>query len=146
MAYRGKYTPKNKSKYVGDWSKITYRSLWERNLMRWCDDNPDVKQWGSEEVVIPYVCATDGKKHRYYIDFAIIFKNGNKYLVEVKPDKETKPPKPPKRKTKRFLSEQLTFAKNQSKWKAANEFALDNGWKFVVWTENHLKSLGLKIL
>jgi hypothetical protein len=146
MAYRGKYTPKNKSKYVGDYTKITYRSLWERNLMRWCDENPDVKQWGSEEVVIPYVCATDGKKHRYFIDFAIIFKNGNKYLVEVKPDKETKPPKPPKRKSKRYISEQLTYAKNQSKWKAANDFALDNGWKFVVWTENHLKSLGLKIL
>lgn len=146
MAYRGKYTPKNKGKYVGDPAKITYRSLWERNLMRWCDENPDVKQWGSEEVVIPYVCSTDGKRHKYFIDFAIIFKNGNKYLVEVKPDKETKPPKPPKKKTKRYISEQLTYVKNQSKWKAASEFAKDNGWSFVVWTEDHLKQLGLKIL
>ena len=146
MAYRGSYTPKNKQKYMGDSSKITYRSLWERNLMRWCDANPDVKQWVSEEVVIPYICGTDGRHHRYFIDFAIIFENGNKYLIEVKPDKETKPPKPPKRKTKRYINEQLTYVKNQSKWKAANEFALDNGWTFQVWTENTLKSLGIKAL
>ena len=146
MAYKGRYTPKNKGKYLGDYTKIVYRSLWERNVFRWLDDNPDILKWNSEDVVIPYVCGTDGRRHRYYIDIYFEAKNGKKYLIEIKPKKETMPPKPPKRKTKRYLSEQLTYVKNQSKWKAATEFAKDNGVEFYVWHEDVLKSLGIKIL
>ena len=54
MSYRGKYTIKDKSKYAGDHKKVVYRSLWERQAFRWCESNPNVVRWNSEEVVIPY--------------------------------------------------------------------------------------------
>lgn len=146
MAYKGKYTPKNKNKYVGDHTKIVYRSLWERQTFKWLDDHPHVLEWNSEDVIVPYVCETDNKVHRYFVDLYFKTKDGKKYLIEIKPKKETKPPKKPKRQTKRFISESLTYIKNQSKWKAATEFALDNGAVFQVWTEDTLKGLGIKIL
>lgn len=130
---------------MGDPAKVTYRSLWERNAFRWLEDNPNVKAWCSEEVVIPYVCETDKKVHRYFVDLYFITADNKKFLIEIKPDRETKPPKGT-RKSKRYLSEALTFVKNQSKWKAAQEFATDNGATFQVWTENTLEQLGIKTL
>ena len=55
MAYSGKYKPLNPKKYVGNSSKVIYRSLWERKLMVYCDNNDKVLEWGSEEVIIPYL-------------------------------------------------------------------------------------------
>jgi hypothetical protein len=146
MAYRGKFTPKNPDKYLGNIQNITYRSLWERNAFRWIDANPDIVGWVSEEIVIPYICATDKKRHRYFVDIYFETKEGKRYLIEIKPDKETRPPKIPKKRTRRYISEALTYAKNQSKWEAADSFAKDNGLIFQVWTENHLKALGIRIL
>ena len=62
MAYSGKYTPKNPSKYYGDPTKITYRSLWERKCMLIFDDNPNILKWGSEEIAIPYMSPVDRKE------------------------------------------------------------------------------------
>jgi hypothetical protein len=146
MAYRGKFTPKNKDKYVGDYTNITYRSLWERNTFRWIDANNDIVKWNSEEVVIPYRCATDNKMHRYFIDLWFKTKDGKTYIIEIKPKSQTTPPKSPARRTRKYISEAMTYAKNQSKWMAATEFAKDNGITFQVWTEDTLKGLGIKIL
>ena len=146
MSYKGRYTIKKPEKYAGDPTKVVYRSLWERNAFRWCENNPDVKLWNSEDVVVPYVYSVDKSLHRYYVDLLIQMKNGKTYLIEIKPKKETSPPKSPKRKTKRYLNEQLTYIKNTDKWKAADKFAEHNGWKFQVWTEDTLKNLGIKIL
>ena len=66
--------------------------------------------------------------------------------VEIKPKKETVPPKKPKRKSKKYLNEVLTYVKNTDKWTAASEFADAKGWKFQVWTEDTLKNLGIKLL
>ena len=49
MAYSGKYKPKNLNKYRGDPDKVTYRSHWEKLCFLWCDRNPDIKYWSSEE-------------------------------------------------------------------------------------------------
>lgn len=146
MAYKGRFTPKNVSKYAGDHKKITYRSLWERNAFRWCDTNSSVVKWNSEEVVIPYYCRTDNKMHRYFVDLLIEFKGGRTILVEIKPKKETLPPKTPSRKSKRYLNEVSTFIKNQDKWAAAKLFADKHNIEFQVWTEDTLKSLGIKLL
>lgn len=146
MAYRGRYTPKNKDKYAGDPTGIVYRSLWERNTFRWLDANPDVVAWGSEEIVVPYVCGTDNKVHRYFVDLFFKTTDGKMYLIEIKPKKELTPPKNPGKRTRKYISESLTYIKNQSKWKAANEFALDHNMIFQVWTEDTLKSLGITIL
>ena len=145
MSYKGKFTPKNKEKYVGDSKQIVYRSLWERNTFRWLDTNSEIVAWNSEEIVIPYVCGTDNKVHRYFVDVWFKNKQGKTYLIEIKPKRELTPPKKGKRQTRKYISESLTYIKNQSKWKAAQEFALDNGWEFHIWTEETLKNLGIKI-
>jgi len=146
MAYKGKFTPKNPQKYVGDVKGIVYRSLWERNTFRWIDANANIVAWNSEEVVVPYICGTDNKVHRYFMDLWFKTSDGKTYIVEIKPKKQTQPPKEPKRKTRRYIKESLTYIKNQSKWEAASEFAANRGWHFQVWTEDTLKSMGIKII
>lgn len=146
MAYKGKYTPKNPDKYVGDVKNIVYRSLWERNTFRWVDSNTSIAYWNSEECVIPYICETDKKVHRYYMDLWFQMQDGKNFIIEIKPKSQTAPPKTPKKRTRRYIKESLTYVKNRSKWSAATEFALDRGWSFQVWTEDTLKSLGIKIL
>lgn len=110
--------------------------------MRWCDRNASVLEWGSETVVIPYKSPVDNKLHRYFVDFYVKIKNKEnkitKYLVEIKPEKFTKPPEIPKRQTKKFIQEVFQYGTNQAKWKAANEFCQDRGMKFLVLTENDL--------
>ena len=71
MSYSGRYTLKKPEKYAGDAKNVVYRSLWERNAFRWCENNPKVKLWNSEEVVIPYKSTVDKKLHRYYEDLLI---------------------------------------------------------------------------
>ena len=95
MAYKGKYTIKDTKKYLGDPTKVTYRSLWERQAFKWCENNPRVKRWNSEEIVVPYKCKTDGKLHRYFVDLLVEFDNKDIILVEIKPKKETVAPKKP---------------------------------------------------
>tara|TARA_B100000575_G_scaffold292057_1_gene299508 strand:+ start:353 stop:799 length:447 start_codon:yes stop_codon:yes gene_type:complete len=146
MSYKGKYKIKNPDKYLGNHSKVIFRSLWERNAFRWCENNPKVRAWSSEEIVVPYKCRTDNKLHRYFVDLYIEMVDGKKYLIEIKPKKETLPPKQPKRKTKRYINEILTFSKNQDKWEAADQYAKHKGWKFQVWTEETLNNLGIKVL
>ena len=67
MSYKGKYKPKNPQKYLGNPTKITYRSLWERRFMVFCDGNKSVLSWGSEEVVVPYKSPIDNKYHKYLL-------------------------------------------------------------------------------
>ena len=142
--YKGRYKPVNPSKYAGDPETVTYRSMWERHCMKWFDTNSNVEQWVSEELVIPYICQTDKKAHRYYTDFLIKYNDGRIVIIEVKPYKETLPPKSGVGKTRqRLLSEGLTYVKNQSKWNAASSYAADRGWHFEVWTEKELEAMGI---
>ena len=146
MSYKGKYKIKKPEKYAGDASNVIFRSLWERNAFRWCEDNPKVKLWNSEGVVVPYKCSIDKKLHRYFVDLLIEMDNKKIYLIEIKPKNQTLPPKKKSRKTKKYINEALTFSRNQDKWNAADKFAKHNGWQFQVWTEETLKNLGIKVL
>lgn len=143
--YQGKYFPKDPHKYLGDPTKIFYRSSWELKIFNWLDSNSFVVGWSSEEIVVPYLCPTDNRIHRYFPDVKMQIKRAdgtlNTYLVEVKPHAQTLPPVYPGRKTQRYLTESLIFIKNQAKWKAATEYAKDRGWQFKVITEYEL---GLK--
>lgn len=143
MAYHGRYIPKNPHKYEGDLDNIQYRSMWERQVFRWCDLNPDIIKWSSEEVVIPYRCKTDGKPHRYFMDVKIKFRTGAVVLVEIKPKVQTQPPRERQKKTRKYLNEVYTYAKNVSKWEAAEQYAYERGWSFQIWTEDTLKQLGI---
>lgn len=140
--YKGKYKVTNRTKYRGDAQDVVYRSSWELKFMKWCDQNPSVLEWGSETVVIPYKSPVDNKIHRYFVDFYIkvLSQDGtvSRYLVEIKPEKFTKPPDIPKRKTRKFIEEVFQYGTNQAKWKAANEFCMDRNMKFLVLTESDL--------
>lgn len=142
MAYKGKYRPKNPSKYLGDPTNIIYRSRWELKFMMYLDSHPNVVQWGSEELVIPYRSPIDNRMHRYFPDFIVKKKNPNgmveTVVVEIKPKKETRPPEVINKPNKRYINEVMTWGKNSAKWKAATEFCKDRGWKFEILTEDHL--------
>lgn len=132
--YSGKYKIKNPEKYRGDPTNVQYRSMWERHLMKYFDENSGIVSWSSEEIIVPYLYEVDRKYHRYFVDFFIETKEGKKILIEVKPEKETSPPTGSKR-TKRYINEGLTYVRNMNKWEAANEYAKDRGWEFQIWTE-----------
>lgn len=142
MAYSGRYRVKNTSKYKGDVQNVIYRSLWEKHCFKWCDDNPKVKSWSSEEVVIPYLYEVDRRYHRYFMDLKITMTDGKTILVEIKPHKETQPPTG-SRRTRKFITEAATYVKNMNKWEAADEYAKDRGWHFQIWTEKTLSSMGI---
>ena len=142
MAYKGKYKVRCPYKYKGDPTKVIYRSLWELKFMRYCDSNINILEWGSEEMYVWYRSPVDNRPHRYFPDFYIKTKESDgkikKYIIEVKPKRQTKPPAKPKRQTKGYLREAFEYAKNQAKWKAANEWCIDRGFEFKVLTENEL--------
>ena len=145
MSYKGKYRPSYPEKYRGDYTNIVYRSLWELKFMKYCDSNENILEWGSEEIVLPYVSPIDNRYHRYFPDFYIKVQERTgvikKYIIEIKPAKQTKPPAKPKRQTKGYLREAYEYAKNQAKWEAADDWCKDRGYEFKVFTE---KELGIK--
>lgn len=140
--YKGRFRANNPMKYRGDINNIVYRSLWELKFMKWCDSNQSVLEWGSETVIVPYISPLDKKIHRYFVDFYIKVKNKEgkiqKYLVEIKPEKFTKPPAVPTKKTKKFIDEVFQYGVNDAKWKAAFEFCKDRNMQFVILTEKDL--------
>ena len=119
---QGFFKPKFPKKYRGDPTNIVYRSGWEKKVMQSLDDNLNVTSWGSEEIVIPYRSPVDNRIHRYFVDFIVevVGKDGGKrtILIEVKPAAQTQEPKRPKRNTKRYLTEVMTYGVNQAKWNA----------------------------
>jgi hypothetical protein len=145
MAYKGKYKVRAPYKYKGNPTKVVYRSSWELKFMNYCDTNINILEWGSEEIYVWYRSPVDNKPHRYFPDFYIKARESDgkikKYIIEVKPQRQTKPPAKPKRQTRGYLREAYEYAKNQAKWKAANEWCLDRGFEFKVLTE---KELGIK--
>ena len=141
MAYSGHYKVKNIKKYNGDFSNVVYRSLWEKHVFKWCDENSSIKGWSSEEVIIPYYYEGDKKYHRYFPYIKIVFEDKT-LLVEIKPAIQTAPPTGVKR-TKKYIAEAYTYVKNVNKWEAAQEFCKDRGWEFQVWTEKTLQEMGL---
>ena len=140
MFHKRKFIPTNPQKYSGDVSNIIMRSSWETRFAHWCDKNPSIIKWSSEETVIPYRCPTDDKIHRYFMDFKVTFSDGRTYLIEIKPSKQLAEPVFPGKRTKKYLTESFYYIKNQAKWKAAEQFAKDRGWGFKIITE---KELGL---
>jgi hypothetical protein len=139
---QGFFKPKNPSKYRGDPTNIVYRSGWEKRVMEWLDGNINVTSWSSEEIVIPYISPLDNRPHRYFVDFYVeaVGRDGGvkKMLLEVKPKAQTQEPKQSKRKTKRYITEVMTWGVNQAKWNAASEYCKDRGWEFKLITESEL--------
>ena len=142
MAYSGKFRPTNIEKYRGNHLNIIYRSLWERKFMKYRDRNPNILEWGSEEVIIPYRSPLDNRIHRYFPDFYIRVRENTgeikKYIIEVKPKKQCIEPKKRRTRTKSYVREVVEYAKNQAKWKAARNYCADRRLTFKILTEDHL--------
>lgn len=159
MAYKGRFRPKNPHKYKGDPTNIIYRSSWELMVFRRMDEHPDIVEWSSEEISIPYVNpvrsmkAGERKISRYFPDLVIKKRvSENKIvtiMIEIKPKKQTTPPDPSRknatktgRVSRRYLNESATYAVNDAKWEAARRYCRERGWEFTIMTEDHIKPLG----
>jgi hypothetical protein len=100
-------------------------------------------KWGSENVIVPYVSKIDGKWHKYYVDNYVEILEGTtvaKYLIEIKPYKQTlKPESKQGKKKSSLLYEQTQWIINhEGKWPAAMQFCKNRGWKFLILTEKEL--------
>ena len=139
------YKPSFPKKYQGDVRNIVCRTTWERKFCQYCDINESILEWGSEEFWIPYKSPVDNRTHRYFPDFIIKVKESTgqikTYVIEVKPRKQTKAPRKKKNVTKAYLHECKTYAINQAKWSAANEWCKDRKIEFKIITE---KELGIR--
>ena len=132
---QGKYTVKNKEKYAGK-GEPTYRSSWELHFMRFCDDNPNILEWASEPIAIPYRNPLSNKRSNYVPDFFILYKDkaGKKIaeMIEIKPHGQS------------MLTEKMnekqraTVAVNMAKWEAARAWCKQQKLKFRVVTEKDM--------
>ena len=143
------YHPVNKDKYMGSCGYAVCRSSWETAVCRWLDSNQAVLQWKSEPLGIPYLDPSQTgpkglpKKRKYYPDYLAKIQNRNGqidiWLIEVKPHKETIPPRKTKGKSmKTNIYEDRTWQVNTAKWKAAKVFCDRKGWKFKILTEKQI--------
>lgn len=141
---QGIFKPINADKCLNK-TDIIYRSHLEFRLMLMCDKNPLVLEWSSEKVIIPYNNPVKGKVARYYMDAYIKLNTPNgpkKYLIEIKPERQTLPPTLSKRKKpSTVLYENATYAVNISKWAAAKQFAKNKGMEFMLITEKDLDKM-----
>tara|TARA_B100001113_G_scaffold202257_1_gene165770 strand:- start:39 stop:500 length:462 start_codon:yes stop_codon:yes gene_type:complete len=141
--YTGIYKPLNIKKYKGNVNNIIYRSSWEKRFMIYCDKNPNVVEWGSEEIIIWYR-SIDNRPHRYYPDFymkvRLADKSLKKFVVEIKPKKQTRKPKKPQRQSRVYKNAVLTYERNMRKWSTAHAWCEKRDMNFIILTEDHLKT------
>lgn len=138
----GKYHIKNPEKYVGNKNPI-YRSSWEWQFMKTCDEHPSIQKWASEAISIPYKCPLTGKQTVYVPDFFIQYvdKEGKIHteLIEVKPRNQTL-----KEAVGKNRNNQIEFVRNQAKWQAANAWSRKQGIKFRIINEQDIFQVGPK--
>jgi hypothetical protein len=140
---QGVFVPKNENKYVGK-KPIIYRSSYELKFFRFCDDNTNVSRWASESIKIPYFHPFEKSIRLYHVDLNMVIKEGDvykKYLVEIKPEKQTRKPDFSNSKCRKatMLYEQMTYVTNCAKWEAAKDFAKKYDMEFLILTEKNLK-------
>ena len=98
--------------------------------MQYCEAQALITLWGYECIEIPYVYSVDKKVHRYYPDFYVEFKDGRKFIIEIKPENQAT--------GKGGLYNKLCYVKNVDKWNACKAFCDAKGMEFKVVTEKDL--------
>lgn len=138
---QGIYEVLNPNKYVGK-RRPRYRSGWEMSFMRFCDTNPNVIQWASEAIQIPYRNPVTGKLTHYVPDFLITYRDRNNTLkaelIEIKPRGQatiTEGQRP---------RDRAVVAVNMAKWHSATLWCRKQGISFRVITEDHMFRNGSK--
>ena len=132
---QGIYEIQNPSKYVGK-RRPRYRSGWEMSFMRFCDVNPNVLQWASEAIQIPYRNPLTGKMTHYVPDFLITYRTQNNTvkaeLIEIKPRGQSEIVEGQRPR------DRAVVAINMAKWDAATKWCRRQGLTFRVITEDHM--------
>jgi len=132
---QGTYKPANPGKYVGTYP-IHFRSSWEFKVMQMFDSNPNIINWASESLKIPYQNPFTGKYTVYVPDFVVTYVDANgkthAEIIEVKPSKETFLEQAKSQRAK------AAVALNTFKWAAANAFARNHGMIFRVMNEGNI--------
>jgi hypothetical protein len=150
VAIKGFFSPKHKNKYKGDIKRIIYRSSPELRYMFFLDDNPNVIEWSSEEIIIPYFDETKKRVRHYFPDFFVKIKEKDgtikQLIIEYKPLSQTKLPNKPdkgltQRQKNRYLKEAVIYVTNKCKWESAEKYAKAKGMEFVIITEKDLRLL-----
>ena len=67
------FYPTNPEKYIGDLTNIKMRSSWEIKFAKYCDTNPSVLKWNSEDIHIPYWSTLENKQRTYRSLIQVIF-------------------------------------------------------------------------
>lgn len=131
------YKPKNPDKYSGK-KPPYYRSSWELAVCRMCDNHPNILEWSSESIKIPYRHPLKQTMTVYVPDFVVLFedKDGNRRLEvwEIKPSSQTFVEQAKKEKDK------LALAVNAAKWQAAQQWCSKRGAVFKVINEDSIFS------
>ena len=129
------FIPKNPQKIVGNKRPFS-RSSWELRVMSFLDEHPNVIQWGSECVHIPYVNPLTGKSTIYVPDFLIKYADAKGTqrveLVEVKPKKETFIEAAKSKRDKAFV------ILNTAKWQAAAAWCARHGVHMRILNEDDI--------
>lgn len=137
----GKFGLAHPEKYVGT-NTPTFRSSWEWQFMQFCDTNPNIIQWSSESVRIPYRNPFTGKPTIYVPDFLVVYmdKTGQKRaeLVEVKPSGQTE------MKFAKTTQAKATVLINMAKWEAARKWCAQQHISFRIITEAEIFKQGKK--
>lgn len=132
---KGTFEPQNPGKYTGAKTPY-YRSSWELAFMNMCDSHPNITQWASENLKIPYRHPVTGKHTVYVPDFTVIYtdKDGKNHMevIEIKPGSQST------MESARSSAEKMQVAINMAKWTAANEWCQRKGVRFRVLNENHI--------
>jgi hypothetical protein len=129
------FIPKNPQKLVGNAQPFA-RSSWELRVMMLLDQHPNVVNWASESISIPYKSPLDGRMHRYIPDFLIVYKDKTgkqrAEIIEVKPAKEAIAENA---KSKR---DKTAILLNTAKWGAAMMYCKKHGLNFRILTESDI--------
>lgn len=166
---QGIYVPKHPEKVIG--GEIICRSGWEMSFARWCDDNPNVLEWGGETTSIQYrnpagvdfdACKKTGSNpadpynwpiNNYYPDFYVKLRDPDtedekNLIIEIKPKYQTERPVAPPtgaklQEQKKYVNSVKTYLQNIKKWEAAIAWCKPRGFEFCVYTEVTLEKMGI---
>jgi len=153
MWKQGDFKISNPSKYIGEKTIIQYKSGLEERVFWFLDNNQNIIRWSYEQNPIPYLkpLFENGRLHhveerKYFLDFYAEVRESNgticKYLLEIKSKSETLPPIRPKKMTpkasQRYQAQCQTYVINMNKWKSAQKYCNDRGWKFKIITDEQI--------
>jgi hypothetical protein len=143
---QGYYKLVNPEKYLGDPTKIIFRSSWEKRFATYCDHEERIIAWSSEPLKIPYLDPVSGETKSYNPDFYVRLKTVEgfqEFLVEVKPSRQLQVPNKPsgritEKKMVSYNNAMKTYIVNLAKFKAARDYSHGRGWEFIVVTESFI--------